>query len=161
MDHSPSQKKGDALILKERIIVVVAVAMAALFLYLRWDNGRLNRADVRVGDALVHAEVAETIGQHERGLSGRTRLGENEGMLFVFGIADRYPFWMKEMRFPIDIIWIAGDKVVDITRSLPPPREGEIPASAYPSTPADQVLEVSAGFADRHQINVGDEVRVQ
>lgn len=142
-------------------MVVVAVAMVALFMYLRWSNGRLDRVDLRVGNTTVRAEIAQSIGQHERGLSGRARLGENEGMLFVFGIADRYPFWMKEMRFPLDIIWIASGKVVDITRNLPAPRDGEAPASAFPSTPADQVLEVNAGFSERYGVKVGDGVKIQ
>ena len=130
-------------------------------MYLRWSNGRLDSLDIRVGDTTVSAEVAEPLGQHERGLSGRARLGEKDGMLFVFGTADRYPFWMKEMRFPIDIIWINGGKVVDITRNLPYPSEGEIPASAYPSVPADQVLEVNEGFADRQSLKIGDEIRIR
>ncbi len=121
----------------------------------------MDRVDVSVGNATVRAEVAETIGQHERGLSGREKLGENEGMLFVFGTPDRYPFWMKEMRFPIDIIWINGGKVVDITRNLPSPLSGEIPASAFPSVPVTHVLEVNAGFTDLQGITIGDEIRIQ
>jgi hypothetical protein len=80
-------------------------------------------------------------------------------MLFVFG--DRAPttFWMKGMRFPLDIVWIDRGRVTGIERDAPVPK-GEPPL--YPSTgPVDHVLEVPAGWTARHGVMTGSPVRIR
>jgi len=85
----------------------------------------------------------------------RERLGLEEGMLFIFDRPLRYSFWMKNMKFPLDLIWISRDKtVVDITRSAQPCVDSC--ESLYPAEPAKYVLEVNAGFAAAHNIQIGD-----
>src|SRR3972149_4363578 len=83
--------------------------------------------DVRVNSAVIKTEIAGTPAERTRGLSGRECIGKNQGMLFVFDKPDYYPFWMKNMRFPIDIIWIdASKKVVYVKSNVAP--------SSYPQT---------------------------
>lgn len=104
----------------------------------------------------IDAEVVSTPEERTRGLSGRKSLAPNAGLLFVFDQPDRYNFWMKEMNFPIDIIWIGEDfSVVDITENALPE---SFPELFSPKDKALYVLEVNAYFARTHAISVGDRV---
>ena len=111
------------------------------------------RVTVRVGDGVYNARLAETPAQLERGLSGTKHLGTNDAMLFVFDRDAKWSIWMKDMNFPIDIIWIDNDKkVVHIVKNASPdnyPRE-----RFTPNADARYVLEVPAGSVDERAINV-------
>jgi uncharacterized membrane protein (UPF0127 family) len=103
-------------------------------------------------------EIAQTSAQLQTGLMNRENLQENTGMLFIFKSEDRHSFWMKNMSFPIDIIWInANLKVVDITREAQTCRIEPCPAYT-PSAPAKYVLEVPAGFAQKNLIETGQRI---
>lgn len=112
---------------------------------------------VRIGEMTVHVTIARTVQEQERGLGGRQGLQPDEGMLFVFDEpAGPRPFWMKDMRFAIDIIWLAADgTVTDIAQSVQP---DSFPAVLDSRRPAQDVLEVSAGFAAGHGLHEGDHV---
>ena len=118
---------------------------------------------VRVGDApAVRAQVADDAAERAQGLSGRPRLARNAGMYFVLPDTTTR-FWMKGMRFPLDMLWIRDDRVVDVTARAPKPRPGtaESRLPLYSSSrPADRVLEVNAGWAKRNGVQVGDSVRL-
>lgn len=112
--------------------------------------------DIRFGQIKITAEVADTIWKKIKGLGGRESLGENAGMLFPYGSPGFYGFWMRGMKFPIDIIWIGADKkVADITKNIPPE---SFPKTFAPKNAAQYVLEVPAGFADKRGIKAGDAV---
>jgi uncharacterized membrane protein (UPF0127 family) len=113
---------------------------------------------VNVGGATVHAEVAADSKARARGLSGRRSLAEGRGMLFVYPDHAGRTYWMKGMRFPIDIIWIDRGRVRGVQRDAPVPH-GRLPL--YSSRgPADHVLEVPAGWARRHGTKRGDRVSI-
>lgn len=119
------------------------------------------RPTINIGGIEVKVDVAKTPKEKAKGLSGKSGLDENEGMLFVFEEDTYNSFWMKDMNFAIDIIWINDSKVTYISRSVPPPEPGtpDNELKLYsPSGPYDTVLEVNAGFSDRHNINIGDEI---
>ncbi|MDD5109597.1 MAG: DUF192 domain-containing protein [Patescibacteria group bacterium] len=121
-------------------------------------TGGLSSVTVTVGGVRVVAEVAATPEEQERGLSGRVDLAEGTGMLFPFRTPTRPTFWMRGMLFPIDIIWIRGSSVVGMSENLPVPRVG-IPLPMFsPPTSVTAALEVPAGFARRHQLQVGSAV---
>ena len=116
-----------------------------------------------VGATRFIAEVADD--EHERtlGLSFRDSLDADRGMWFVFDREGARSFWMREMRFSLDLIWVDAERrVVDITHEAPPPAPGT-PSSALPTyspaTPAQYVLEINGGLARRLQIEIGDVVR--
>ncbi|MBP5993940.1 MAG: DUF192 domain-containing protein [Candidatus Moranbacteria bacterium] len=97
-------------------------------------------------------EIADTPELWGRGLSGRDDLCAACSMLFVFPRAERHDFWMKGMRFPLDIIWVSGGKVVYIERRIDPTSA----ETFRPDVAADQVIEVNAGAADR--LREGDRI---
>lgn len=117
---------------------------------------------VKIDDVQIEAEVADSPGERAKGLSGRRSLGEGKGMLFVFEEKDvRAQFWMKDMNFPIDIIWIDDGEVVHIDKNAQPVEAGtpeiNIPLFTANQT-IDYVLEIKAGEADRLGIEVGENV---
>jgi uncharacterized membrane protein (UPF0127 family) len=116
--------------------------------------------EVRIGSATIRAEIADTPEERSRGLSGRERLPENQGILFIFEEPGTYGFWMRGMRFPIDIVWISKDKkVVGITKNIPLPQPGIKDSELkiyYPPSPVLYVLETNAGWSEANQIKVGD-----
>jgi uncharacterized membrane protein (UPF0127 family) len=111
-----------------------------------------------VGGETLHVSVADTPAAREKGLSGKTGLAPDEGMLFVFPVAGVYSFWMKDMRFPIDILWIANDgTIVAIKENFSP---ASYPQTFAPATPARYVLEVPAGYCAAHQLQVGGRIQI-
>jgi len=117
-------------------------------------------ADVSINDAVLHTEVARTDAKKAEGLSGRTELEKDAGMLFVFDTPDIYVFWNKDTYIPLDILWINGNNVVYMLKNMPIYEGGE----KYIETPtekANYVLEVNAGFIDEHNIKIGDKVNIQ
>lgn len=112
---------------------------------------------VTVGEKTIKVEILKTLADREKGLSGRPSLLEGTGMLFVFEKPDFYSFWMKDMNFPIDIIWIGKDyKIVDISANVSP---STFPKTFLPKDPAQFVLEVNAGWAGLNKISVGDNTK--
>ena len=81
-------------------------------------------------------------------------------MLFVFDHDDRYRFWMKDMKFPIDIIWLdRRDRIVTIHENVSPCPADPCPVYTPPAN-ARYVLEVSAGFSRAHDLKPGVRVSI-
>lgn len=123
-----------------------------------------------VGDKMLSAQVVSTPEEMEQGLSGRAGMEDGQGMLFDFGKGATVTpnFWMKDMNFSLDFIWIKNNKVIGITKNVPAPiksqgqkiKDNELPLYPPPS-PVDAVLEVNAGWTERNKIKIGDEVRLR
>lgn len=107
-----------------------------------WEGVRSSLVPTaRIAGEAYALEIADTDSERQRGLSGREDLCERCGMLFVFDTPDRYAFWMKDMRFPLDIVWLSGDTVVFVAHDVLP----DSSAILMPPALADQVLEINAG----------------
>lgn len=107
---------------------------------------------ITVGNAKFQAEAVSTPEKMELGLGGRNSLCPTCGMLFAFPKTGSYSFWMKGMRFPLDIIWISSGTIVHIEKNVQPDFAGIL----TPSENADTVLEVNAGTADQLGLKEGD-----
>ena len=102
----------------------------------------------------INVEIADTPQERTQGLSGRDPLPDHHGLLFVFEEQNPHGFWMKNMKFPIDIIWFASDgRIVGIQEYASPE---SYPQVFYPDLPALYALEVNAGFVDTFSIQKGD-----
>ncbi|MCX6706084.1 MAG: DUF192 domain-containing protein [Candidatus Woesebacteria bacterium] len=117
---------------------------------------------VKIGDTKVTAEIAQTDTERQKGLSGRSSLDKDTGMLFVIGNNKATPtFWMKDMKIAIDIIWIKDGKIIQIDKDIEPPAVGTPDKNLKlysPKTAVDYVLEVNSGYSDLHNIKVGDAI---
>jgi len=109
-----------------------------------------------VASTPVSVTIADETAEHQQGLSGVEELGEFEGMLFVFPEEDYYGMWMRDMLFPIDIIWINNNlKIVHIEENVSP---DTYPDTFAPTEPARFVLEVNAFFVRNANLQVGNPV---
>ena len=144
-------------------VLFCALVLMTVFMYNQTKNQKIEktRSENRITHVLVkgvEVEVDLAISQSEKskGLGGRDALAEREGMLFVFDQIGKYPFWMKGMNFPIDIIWIDKEGVVvEVVENLAP---GTYPALFGGEALAKYVLEVNAGFSQMHGVEVGTSV---
>ena len=124
-------------------------------------GSQINYSQIKIKNKKIKAEVADNLELRLKGLSGRKSLCSNCGMIFVFERTDIYPFWMKEMNFPLDIVWIKDKKIVEIVASAPTPEAAGQVMNYTPQAPADLVLELNAGFCEKNNIKVGDEVIIK
>lgn len=107
-----------------------------------------------------NVELAITQAEQVQGLSDRDSIG-SDGMLFVFASPDTPAFWMKDMYFDLDFIWMYKGKVVDIDTDVKKPNSPGDELPIYrPSSTVDMMLEVDAGFAQKEGVKVGDSVVV-
>lgn len=113
---------------------------------------------LKVNQVVVKVQVRDTMEGRNRGLSGIEKLDEDKGVLFVFKAPAKYSFWMKEMKFDLDVLWIKGDKVVGKLEGVKAPKDGESPARFKSKVLVDKVLEVNSGFIKENGIQVGDEI---
>jgi len=106
------------------------------------------------GDVPVTVEVAATKAQQSLGLMYRKELGATAGMLFVFDTAVEHPFWMKNTVLPLDMIFLGDDrKIVGILKDTVP----FTTTSRTVGVPSRYVLEVNAGFSEKHGVKTGDQ----
>lgn len=121
-----------------------------------------NHATVSIKNQTFAIEVAKTAKEKQIGLSEKKSIAANAGMYFPFEKADYYAFWMKNMKFPIDIIFIRENKIVTIHESVPFPTSPNDNLSLYqPSEPADAALEITAGLSKKYGFTKGDAVTLK
>lgn len=136
------------------IILIILSILLTLFLLKEKNSTKYTEICFLLKERkCLNAEIADTPEKRQLGLMYREKLNEKSGMLFVFPEENYHAFWMKNMKFPIDIIWINGNyKIVHIEKDAQPCRE--LCKSYYPKYTAKYVLEVSANFTERKGIRV-------
>ncbi len=117
-------------------------------------------SSVTIGTSTITVEVADTPASRSLGLSGRASLADGSGLLFIFDTAGDWGFWMKDMQFSIDILFIDAEGTVSTVHSDVSPQtyQQNPPQVFHPRAPALYVLEVPAGYAKAHNINEGSKV---
>lgn len=116
---------------------------------------------VKIGKTVFNVETVRTPEAMQKGLGGHAPLKNNEGMLFVFPPNVQSSIWMKDMLFPIDIIWIKSGKVFYFAENAPAPKPGQALSDLpiySPSDFAEYVLEAKAGTVEKMGIKKGDSV---
>lgn len=120
----------------------------------------LRTVRIHIGESIITTEVAETDEARRRGLSYRSSLGRDEGMLFVFPTTAYQTIWMQGIKFPLDIVFINGDRVVDYEEHVSVPMNGRIPEVSS-TEEADMVLELPAGRAEELGIGIGTRIQIR
>lgn len=138
------------------IFLMAATILISLSIIYFTDSRRSKAPFLSINGRFIKIEIADTLEERTKGLSGRKYLEKDTGLLFIFPQPDIYRFWMKDMNFPIDIIWISPDwKIVDINEALDP---GTYPQTFSPSSTVQYVLEVNAGWTKKNQVKIGNRV---
>lgn len=145
---------------KKRVKVVLAVLVFAALALQLWKS-HWATATIELAGEELNVLVAKTLYQRHKGLGGRGKLAPYDGMIFLFDLPGRYAFVMRDMKFPIDIIWLRNGEVVDIAPNAQPENKLENELTRYyPRVEADLVLEVPAGWSARVGVKIGDKFRV-
>ena len=138
------------------IIIIFALSVVGLKIWqYHWSD-----INVELKNKTLHVLVAKTPYQHNRGLGGRDSLEEYDGMLFIFTLPRRVGIVMRDMAFPLDIVWLNDSKVVDFASNVPiePGVAEEDLKIYYPRLEADLVLELPAGWAKTNELKIGDAI---
>lgn len=131
------------------IFQVVLVLIGVLAGFAVAANARLLRTD----NGIYRLRVANTEAERELGLSGVAAMGDTKGMVFMFDEPNTACFWMKDMNFALDMIWLNADKQVIAVADRVAPRT--YPRTYCPPTSASYVIELNAGQAKAANISVG------
>lgn len=132
------------------IPVLILLILGAFF----YNLYKFSQPSAEIKNHKFQLVVAKSDKDKQVGLSKYNSLAQDKGMIFVFEKPGIYPFWMKDMKFPIDIIFISKDRIVTIHKNAPINN-----LTIYTSTEnADKVLEINANLSDKYGFNVGDTV---
>lgn len=135
-------------------IGLVLALLALLYVLVYTRHQALPRGVVDIHDQPITVEIADTDASRVQGLSGRPSLLPGTGMLFVFENDGFFSFWMKDMRFPIDMVWLSSvGSVVYIQENISP---NTYPRSYTSTTTARYVLELPAHYVSEHYVKLGD-----
>ncbi|HWQ60242.1 MAG TPA: DUF192 domain-containing protein [Candidatus Fimivivens sp.] len=151
----------DSKALRVYALVMLPVVLAAAWFVFRYERRPASvpiapgGVAVTVGSRTFSAEVADTIASRKLGLGERDSLCASCTMLFRFDVPGKYGFWMKGMRFPLDIAWIRDGKIVFIEKNIP----ADSTAIMTPDVDATEVLETNAGALS--DVVVGDEIAIE
>ena len=139
------------------LLLISLIFGAIIFFLLQEPIHDAHRVDIPiyVNDIKLETMVVNTRESRNLGLSNHSMLAHDEAMLFVFDRVGMYPFWMKDMDFPIDIFWLNKDKqVVFIQENASP---NDYPESYNPKVYALYVVETVAGFSEKENIKIGSQ----
>ncbi len=140
-----------------KVLVVLGILLFGFYLF-KQSQVKSGLTKIKVGDIEVKVMVRDTVEGRRQGLSGFNKLENDEGMLFVFPVANRYSFWMKEMKIDLDFVFIKDGKVVEIIEEIMAPKEDESPVTVKPKVSVDKVLEVNRGWVKRNKVKIGDKI---
>jgi uncharacterized protein len=141
---------------------VLLFSLVALGLFTIWFYSRhplTTRVEIR--GHTFNVDVAVTDREKVLGLGYRDHMDQDSGMIFPYDHKEQYHYWMKGMRFPLDIIWIRDNSIVDISKNVPVATAGAAMPEYFPSSPVNKVLELNAGVTDRLGIQIGDVVSIR
>lgn len=138
---------------KYSITIILIILLILLIIYFL----PLKKKTVYINKKLVQVEIADNSLARYKGLSFRKELCGNCGMLFVYDSSRERIFTMRNMKFPLDFIWINDNKIIQINKEINPAQKNkETPMIKGPKS--NYVLEVNAGFCDKNNIKTGDKI---
>lgn len=136
------------------LILGLILILGSIFLFFgREGNLTTKNRILKINDTSIKVEIADTPEMRVQGLSGRKTLREDAGMLFIFDSPARYGFWMKDMNFAIDIVWIDENRyVIGVEKNVLPET---FPQIFSPDKAVKYVLELPAEYTEVHNIDTG------
>ncbi len=143
------------------IFVIILIAFGGVLFY-QFSQAGAPTSKATIGEHTFMVSVVQTPEDMQKGLSGRNSLPQDQGMLFVFEQPSDPAFWMKDMKFSLDMIFINKDKIVSIAKNAKPAEaNNENPPLYSAGQQVDKVLEINGGLADKYQLKVGDTINLE
>ncbi len=145
----------------KRVLIVQTVILAILLFifFTQSPNSGTKTQTITINKHKLTVELADTDALRTQGLSGRVSLSKDHGMLFTFPKLSFHYFWMKDMHFSLDFIWIDGNSVVDLTENVSAPRAYDDLKTFTAKFPFNKVIEVNAGTIRSLNISVGNTLK--
>lgn len=142
------------------LFIALIVILVTSYIFLNYQNKKNPLATIN--NHTFNLEIVTSQKDQETGLSKYSNISNDFGMLFPFEKEGNYSFWMKDMKFPIDIIFIRKNKIIKIFNNVPYPKSdnGELPIYS-PGGLSDMVLEINAGLSERYKFKNGDWVDIK
>ncbi|MDD3284140.1 MAG: DUF192 domain-containing protein [Patescibacteria group bacterium] len=148
--------------MKKKSLIIISILILVFLFVLYFDIKKVHAPEVAkivISSYVINVELAKTDIQKSKGLSNRDNLCENCGMLFLFDELKLHNFWMGEMRFPLDILYIKDYEIVEIFKNIPVFTDNDY-TRIYPTKNANKVLELNANWCDKNNIKVGDKINL-
>lgn len=155
-------KKTESAPRRSPLHLLIAISLVILggYLLLSGINNVTDNKSILItpNGKRLNIEIADDQTERQQGLSGRDSLPTNGAMLFKFEQAsENLCFWMKDMKFSLDMVWLNEDKkVVTIHRDVKPET---YPSSFCPDSAAQYVIEIPAGTSDDYGLEIDRQVR--
>lgn len=141
------------------VLVGLIIVFFFSFSFSSCSSERFKEKQVIIPDGtILETAIADNINERSLGLSICDNLASNQAMLFIFNKPDIYSFWMKDMHFPIDIFWLDEHRQVVFVHKDAQPEEYQQGINYLPDVDALYVLETVSGFAESHQIGIGNQL---
>lgn len=147
-----------------KIIIIFGLLLvtfgAVIFYQLNTKSALKTTGKVTIGSHTFNVEVVKNSKDKQIGLTKYPKINADQGMLFIFDTPATYSFWMKNMKFPLDIVFIKNDKVISFVQNVKP-TTSDNPPTYNPDVPSNYVLEINAGLVKKNNIKKGDTVKIQ
>jgi len=142
-----------------KIITLILGIILLILLILKIDS-IISAPHANINGHIFSLYIATTSHDQEVGLAKFSKIDNSKGMLFIFNKPDYYSFWMKDMKFPIDIIFIRNNVIVDIFQNVPVQKNNNNLPTYTTGEKADKVLEINAGLSNKYKIKVGETIKL-
>lgn len=142
-------------------VIVVLLFVILILIILLSNFSTQTKTKAVLGNKTFNVFVAKSDSEKQIGLSSKNKISENQGMLFLFDKPDYYSFWMKDMKFPIDIIYIQNNKVTTVISDVNPPKNSTSLLIYKPKKKSDMVIEINAGLANKYNIREGTPIDIE
>ena len=150
---------SEIMVNQKKLVVALIILSAVIAGYFVYINSSGDSKICIENKKCFVIEIADSDYERTLGLGNRDFLDNESGMLFVFEKETIPGLWMKDMKFPIDIIWINSDfEITGIEKDLRPCVKGEICPIVYPSAPVKYVFEINAGLSEKYNLSEGNRV---
>ncbi len=150
MQTNNIKNKNTSRIIVAIFLIIFSILIMICFFYMK------NHKIIQINKQKFFVELALAEDEQAQGLGQRKDIKENEGMLFVFPEKKEHSFWMKDMQFDLDIIWIEEGKIVYIAKNV---SQGS-PETINPKINSDKVLEIKSGLSSKYNFQIGDSVKI-
>lgn len=137
---------------------LIGLGLIVFIGFIFWAGRNFESKAITVGGHNLKVWIANDPAEQARGLSGKESMPQDRGMLFVLPVEKVTSFWMKDMNFSLDFIWINDGAIVDITESVVPCNDESNCPQITPKVPVNYVLEVNSGWVATNGITIGQSV---